>query len=349
MAPIRRRLTATHPRRTRCNGGRRSSVFIGAGGGGLVSIGRERSRPSASRSTSRRRRSVPSSRSARLPSGGRWRSGRPRRRRGGAPAETAMTTLASPIGTTPMRCTMAMRAIGQRCCAVVADLAHLGDAPSPDRPRTRARVTRAPVVVVARRADEGHRRAGGGIGHRGRHRRGVDRMRDDLEHRVLAALSRRSPAESAPPRRRRARRWPRSTYSRLTAKRDRGAHRLELGMLAAERRPQVVDRGAVGQRSLRLAARAGARAARRRSAGCTRHAMLRSRARSPTTWPSSGRISFVIASSTAAVEPGTREDDALPGDAGGGAAQHRGGADLLVAEHAEQLAEAGDLLVEQAA
>ena len=37
-----------------------------------------------------------------------------------------MTTLASPIGTTPMRCTMATRSIGQRSRAVAPIFAHLG-------------------------------------------------------------------------------------------------------------------------------------------------------------------------------------------------------------------------------
>src|SRR3546814_18422522 len=43
--------------------------------------------------------------------------------------------------------------------------------------------------------------------------------------------------------------------------------------------------------------------------------------------------------------PGQREEVGAVGDAAAGAALHGGGADLLVAQHAEQLAEALDLLL----
>src|SRR3546814_3258586 len=43
--------------------------------------------------------------------------------------------------------------------------------------------------------------------------------------------------------------------------------------------------------------------------------------------------------------PGQREEVGAVGDAADGAALHGGGADLLVAQHAEQLAEALDLLL----
>ena len=42
-----------------------------------------------------------------------------------------------------------------------------------------------------------------------------------------------------------------------------------------------------------------------------------------------------------------RDDDLAAAGPGAGAAQHRGGADLLEAEHPEQLAEAGQPLLEQ--
>ena len=140
-----------------------------------------------------------------------------------------MTTLASPIGTTPMRCTMAMRAIGQRCRGGVADLAHLGQR------HLRIGLVLEPrhaaaVVVVARRADEGHRRTGLRIGHRRRHGRGIDRVRRRSSNIIratsqsvltLARCTRpyrlRSPAESTPPHPHLPARCPRSTYSRLTA------------------------------------------------------------------------------------------------------------------------------------
>ena len=44
---------------------------------------------------------------------------------------------------------------------------------------------------------------------------------------------------------------------------------------------------------------------------------------------------------------GQRDDDAAGDEAGAGAAHHRGRADLLVAQHAEQLAEAVEPLLEQ--
>src|SRR5262249_25341391 len=49
------------------------------------------------------------------------------------------------------------------------------------------------------------------------------------------------------------------------------------------------------------------------------------------------------------LRPGERDDDAPCREAGGSAAHHRGGADLLEAEHPEELAEAVETLVEQAA
>ena len=67
---------------------------------------------------------------------------------------------------------------------------------------------------------------------------------------------------------------------------------------------------------------------------------------SRTRCPSSGRMqAFVMARRTAASDPGSDEDDAARATPGGGAAQHRRGADLLVAQHAEQLAEAVEALL----
>ena len=66
-----------------------------------------------------------------------------------------------------------------------------------------------------------------------------------------------------------------------------------------------------------------------------------------TTWPSSGMISRVIARRTASSEPGRTKIAGAPDGAGRGAAHHRGRADLLEAEHAEQLAEAVEALLEQ--
>ena len=68
---------------------------------------------------------------------------------------------------------------------------------------------------------------------------------------------------------------------------------------------------------------------------------------SRTTCPSSGRISFDIASRTAASDPGSEKSAAR--DAGRGAAQHGGRADLVEAEHPKQLAEAVEPFVKSAA
>ncbi len=54
---------------------------------------------------------------------------------------------------------------------------------------------------------------------------------------------------------------------------------------------------------------------------------------------------LVPAVATGARRAGQAEDVGAAGDGGVGARLQRGGADLLVAEHAEQLAEAGDVLV----
>ena len=168
--------------------------------------------------------------------------------------ETAMTTLASPIGTTPMRCTMAIAAIGQRSPRGVADLAHLGQRHLRIRLVLEPRHG-APVVVVARRADEGHRRAGRGIGHCGGDGGGVDGMLDDLEHRNLLTQTRRARGVAGLVRalhRRgphaRRRRWgaatraPATRKSAYAAKRFRFIRRSPAGSAPPRRRPPARGR-----------------------------------------------------------------------------------------------------------
>ena len=81
-----------------------------------------------------------------------------------------------------------------------------------------------------------------------------------------------------------------------------------------------------------------------RSVGTLRRHRLSSR----TTCPSSGTIKPVIARRTAFSEPGSENTAVRADRAGAGAAQHRRRADLREAEHAEQLAEPVDALVEDA-